>query len=252
MISRILSADNARYAEVAVTEDVYDDAPTVFDGCALRRTPLMQIGALIKWQLRFRSVKGAGSSKGIFDGSGDAAYFKGKTPPYWARIVRTGDQIKGYVQNADGSWGDGKGGASPLRTVSFSGVPSDTPVYAGVAMMGLKVSGVSPVKNNWSAQFDNFSLPNYPLPVAEGVPVSFPVKTVDLDKDPVAVTISNTTLPSGARYGLQDGKFTWSNPRAGTYQVTFAASDGEAEAKPMTIVFKVKASSEVNKSELEM
>ncbi|MDQ0877536.1 fibronectin type 3 domain-containing protein [Paenibacillus sp. V4I3] len=250
MISRILSADNARYAGVAVTEDVYDDAPRFL------MTGLTTDAANADWgtykvAVPFRSVKGAGSSKGIFDGSGDAAYFKGKTTPYWARIVRTGDQIKGYVQNADGSWGNGKGDATPLRTISFNGVPNDSAVYAGVAMMGLKVSGVSPVKNNWSAQFDNFSLPNYPLPVTEGAPVSFPVKTVDLDKDPVAVTISNTTLPAGARYELKDGKFTWSNPRAGTYQVTFAASDSEAEAKPMTIVFKVKASSEVNKSELE-
>lgn len=251
VVAHLTDGVNAAYSGVMVAEDVNDDAPRFLMNGLTTDAANADWGTF-KVAAPYRSVKGTTVSpnKDIFDGGGDVAYLKGKTPPYWMRIVRAGDQIHGYVQNADGSWGDGRGASTPLRTLSFSGILNDAAVYAGVGMTGAKLPWL-PVRNNWSAQFDSFSLPNYPIPVTEGVPVFFPVRIADADQDTVAVSIAENDLPTGALYELKDGQFTWNNPRMGTYHVTFHANDGTEDAQPMTIVLKVKQSNTVDKSALQ-
>jgi len=71
-------------------------------------------------------------------------------------------------------------------------------------------------------------------PVGEGATLSFTASASDADGDPVTYSVQN--LPSGAAFAGQT--FTWAPGynQAGTYQVTFTVSDGQAQdAETITI-----------------
>jgi hypothetical protein len=63
--------------------------------------------------------------------------------------------------------------------------------------------------------------------VNEGNPLSFTISATDADSD--AITYSAAGLPSGAAFAGQTFNWTPNYNQAGTYQVTFTASDGQAQ-----------------------
>lgn len=63
--------------------------------------------------------------------------------------------------------------------------------------------------------------------VGEGSHLGFTVSATDADGDPI--TYSATGLPSGATFSGQDFSWTPDYDQAGSYEVTFTASDGELE-----------------------
>ncbi|HEY3281768.1 MAG TPA: Ig-like domain-containing protein, partial [Armatimonadota bacterium] len=69
----------------------------------------------------------------------------------------------------------------------------------------------------------------------EGQALSFVVSATDVDGD--AVTLSATGLPSGAAFAASTGSFNWtpSPGQAGTYTVTFGASDGHGGTDSETV-----------------
>ncbi|MEK4877931.1 fibronectin type III domain-containing protein [Paenibacillus sp. FSL R5-0908] len=242
VIARLTDAAQANYAGVMITDRITDDIPRLLM-TGLTTDGYSPIFGPLKIH-SFARTEGTAVLKNRHESTQDEPY-KNRTTPFWVKMVRTGTQISSYIQNSNGSWGNGKGGTAALRTVTFSGLVADAPVYAGVAVSGDKVRG-----NNWSAEFDNFSISTYTLPVTTDAPVSFPVKVVS-PTDEVNITISNKDLPAGAQYSLENGQFTWNNPKAGTYSVTFAANDGHTDATPMTINLKVSQGSTINVSELQ-
>ena len=72
-----------------------------------------------------------------------------------------------------------------------------------------------------------------------GTALDFQLTTSDADGD--AVTVKAEGVPSGASFDTTTGKFTWSNPVAGTYTMTVTATDGKATAtKKITITVTEK------------
>lgn len=72
---------------------------------------------------------------------------------------------------------------------------------------------------------------------AEGSPLAFSVRATDPDGD--AVTLSASGLPSGASFNASTGTFSWtpSYQQAGTYVVTFAATDGSlTTSQPVNVI----------------
>jgi hypothetical protein len=69
--------------------------------------------------------------------------------------------------------------------------------------------------------------------VNEGSLLSFQVSATDADND--TITYSATGLPSGATFTGQTFNWTPNYNQAGTYQVTFTASDGQAQDSPQTV-----------------
>ena len=63
--------------------------------------------------------------------------------------------------------------------------------------------------------------------VAEGGSLSFTISATDVDGD--AITYSATGLPTGASFSSQSFSWTPGYDQAGTHEVTFTASDGEAQ-----------------------
>jgi len=237
VVAQLTDADMANYSGVMIAEKVTDTAPR-FLMSGFTTDAYSADWGTFKVQAITRDTEGAAPLKNRFDTSADTSFKKINTP-LWIRLIRNGSNISSYIKNADGSWGNGKGAATALKTVAFTGLAANLPVYAGVAMTA--DSGKKSTKGNkWSVEFENFSLPNYPLPVMEGESVSFPVKAADRDQQQLTIRITENQLPAGAAYSFENGIFTWSNTVRGTYKVTFSANDGYTEANPMSIVFKVK------------
>ena len=77
-----------------------------------------------------------------------------------------------------------------------------------------------------------------PKNVKEGSTLTFSVSASDPDGDPI--TYSTSALPGGASFTASTGTFTWtpSYTQAGTYGVTFSATDGslaDTETVPITV-----------------
>jgi hypothetical protein len=71
-------------------------------------------------------------------------------------------------------------------------------------------------------------VPIEPKSTSENTPLSFPVSATDGEGDPI--TYSATGLPSGASFTGQTFTWTPGYTQAGSYNVTFVASDGRAQA----------------------
>jgi chitodextrinase len=233
VIARSLDVSDALFTGVMIAERVTDDAPRYL------MTGLTKDAYNVDWgnyklHSMARTVEGAAPAKNRHDSSSDAAYFKNLTTPFWSKLVRSGDKVHSYIRNADGSWGNGKGLSTPLRTVTFSGISVQDAVYAGVAMTALKKED-----NQWTAVFDSIQFPNYTLPVYTGKPVIFPVRTADPDEQAVTVSVKSHDLPADSSYAIENGQFIWRNPQTGSFRITFSAGDGAIEAEPMTIRLNV-------------
>lgn len=74
--------------------------------------------------------------------------------------------------------------------------------------------------------------------------LSFSVTASDPDGEPV--TLSTSTLPSGASFNTSTGLFNWTptNTQSGDYEITFTASDGDLSSSEIITI------TVVNKSEI--
>ena len=99
----------------------------------------------------------------------------------------------------------------------------------GWSLEGIAVQNLSSVPSNIPPVLD----PIGDKTVFESQPLSFTVTALDpIDNDPV--TLSATGLPPGAVF--TKGIFTWNNAAAGSYSVTFYATDKDGtDSEPVTI-----------------
>lgn len=118
--------------------------------------------------------------------------------------------------------------ASGRSTFEFSAIDADG--FAGTATVETRANGTPTLT------------PVNAITVAENGGVNFTVVASDPDGDPLTLQASN--LPAGATFNAGSGVFNWvSASPAGTYSVSFTASDGSVTSAPLVVTITVTRSS---------